>query len=160
MFKPGPNVNRQEMTRLDSPTALEELAALMRRRAQGEWDALGGRWADTVVVWHCYDDKEVSFPGNLRGDDTGAELATLERALTDFSRRSTFHVSESTSTIVETSRWSGVTRGAQRVENATCVVYSIDGGRISRLDIYDDSNRSRVFAELLVYHLIAGAAGR
>jgi ketosteroid isomerase-like protein len=148
------------MRTLDSPTELEELADLMRRRAGGQWDALGGRWADTVVVWHCYDNKEVAFPGNLRGDDTGAELTGFERALKDFSRRSSFHVSESTNAIVETSRWSGVTHDGQRVENATCIVYSIDGGRISRLDIYDDSNRSRVFAELLVHHLITEAAGR
>ena len=134
---------------------LAEIGDRIRRRAAGEWDALRDVWADEVLVWHCYDDIEERFTGLSRSSGGSAELEAFSQALEDFTRDSRIHVSPHTGTVVETSLWSGRLRTGELMRNATCVVYTVQEGRIVRMDIYDDSNRSRRFAELLVHHLIA-----
>jgi ketosteroid isomerase-like protein len=135
--------------------SLDEVADRIRRRSAGEWDALRDTWADEVVVWHCYDDVEERYTGLSRSSGGSAELEAFGQALDDFSRDSRIHVSPDTDSVVETSAWSGRTHTGTSMRNATCVVYTVSDGRIVRMDIYDDSNRSRRFAELLVHHLIA-----
>lgn len=134
---------------------LETLADRITRRAAGEWDALRDDWADVVVIWHCYDNAEERVTGLARSEGASAELATLSRVLDDFARTSTVHVSETTNTIVETSVWTGRTKTGRDMINSTCVVYSVVDGRIARMDVYDDSNQSRRWAEVLVHGLIA-----
>jgi ketosteroid isomerase-like protein len=141
-----------------SQTSLAEVADRIRRRAVGDWDALRDVWADEVVVWHCYDDVEERFTGLSRSSGGSAELEAFSEALEGFTRDSRIHVSPETETVVETSIWSGRLRSGTPMRSATCVVYTVRDGRIVRMDIYDDSNRSRRFAELLVHHLIAARA--
>lgn len=139
---------------------LETLADRVVRRAEGDWEALREYWADEVVVWHCYDNAEQRFKGHARSSEAGAELTALSRVLDDFARTSTVHVSESTNTIIETSVWTGRTKAGLDMRNSTCVLYSVVDGRITRMDVYDDSNQSRRFAELLVHGLIAAGGAR
>ena len=131
------------------------MADRIRRRAAGDWDALRELWADEVVVWHCYDDVEERYTGLSRSSSGSAELDAFSQAMDDFARNSRVHVSAETSAVIETSVWSGRLRTGTPMRNATCVVYTVEDGRIVRMDVYDDSNRSRRFAELLVHHLIA-----
>lgn len=134
---------------------LEAIAERVARRAQGDWDALREYWADEVTVWHCYDDAEEQIIGLSRSSGASAELNALGRVLDDFARTSTVHVSDKTGTIVETSVWTGRTKAGVNMRNCTCILYTVTDGRISRMDVYDDSNQSRRFAELLVHGLIA-----
>lgn len=133
--------------------ALSDIADRIRRRAAGEWDALREVWAGEVVVWHCYDDVEERFTGLARSSGGKAELEAFTDAVDGFARTSVVHISPDSSTVIETSVWSGSYQG-RTVRNATCVVYTVANGVVVRMDIYDDSNRSRRFAELLVHHLI------
>jgi ketosteroid isomerase-like protein len=137
---------------------LNDIAERLRRRAPGEWEALDGVWADQTVFWHAYDEEEIHLTGGRRGDVSRMEHAAFSRALRDFRRESTFHVSSSTGTIVETSVFSGTTPNGMRVTNPVCFVYTVMDGRIVRLDTYDDASKSRKMAEILVHSLLGDAS--
>lgn len=137
-----------------SGLTFREVVDRLRRRSAGEWDALDGAMADDVVVWHAYDDAEVHLPGGARSSVAGAEMRAFVDAMPDFRRDSVFHPCQETGTITEVTRWTGTTLGGAALTNATCIVYSVAEGRIQRIEIFDDSARSRSFAELLVHVLI------
>jgi ketosteroid isomerase-like protein len=136
---------------------LADLVNRLRRRSSGEWAALDGAWAEETIFWHAYDEEEIRLPAGSRADVSRREHEAFARALRGFRRDSTYHLSPSTDTIVEVARFSGTTGAGTQVSNSVCLVYSVEDGKIARLDIYDDAGKSRKMAEILAHSLMGDA---
>ena len=118
--------------------AIEEIVARLRRRADGETDALDGVWADETLSWRSYSLAEQAMTSDQRNDLSRRELEAFTRAMPDFTRTSRFHVAAATETVVEQTTWAGTARdGPVHVE--LCLIYTVNDGRITRVDMYSDS---------------------
>jgi ketosteroid isomerase-like protein len=111
-------------------------------------------WADETVYWFAHDEEEIRIAGGTRSEISRREHEAFHRALRDFRRDGVYHVSESTSAIVEAATFSGTTHNGKAVRNPTCIVYTIEDGKIARLDIYSDPTKSLKMAEILVHSLL------
>lgn len=142
----------------ESASTLEQIVERLRLRAEGQWQALDGLWADETVFWHAYDGQEIRLSGGSRAEVSKAEHEAFERALVDFSRKSIYHVSPSTDCIIEVAEFSGTTHNGELVTNPVCLIYTVEQGKIARLDIFDDASKSRKMAEILAHSLLGDAS--
>ena len=136
-----PYVEGRELT-------VEEIAELLRRKAAGEWEALEDVWADEVVTWHNFDGIARHATRSQKAAGSRRELEAFEQAMPDFCRSSTVHLAPASNLIFELSRWTGTFRGSV-VAVPVCHVYSVEKGRIARVDIYADSVQRSLLAEVL-----------
>lgn len=135
-----------------------EIADAIEQRANGDFAAADNVWADEVVVWRNGSQSEFRVAGKQRNERARAELEVLQTAMPDFHTESVVHVDESASVIVEFSTWSGHTI---RVPGSAvagefhrfvqCFVYTIEAGRIVRIDVYDDAATGRRWNELMTH---------
>ena len=151
---------------------LEDLADRVRRRAEGDLDALDGCWAEEIIVWHSFDDREQRIAGDLRQAHSVAKLKAFHAAMPNFQRSVDVHVTDRTSSVIEITTWTGRVAttdvvGATGVEIGykSVTIYTVRDGRVTRLDIFDDPAASRSTAEITAYgHLVrtstSAGAGR
>lgn len=140
-------------------TSLTEIAESLRLRATGVLDAADGYWAERMEIWHSFDDRVQHIDGAVRAAHSRAKLAAFHRAMPSFERIVTLFVSPSTNSIIELTTWTGRMDEAPGVINADGVtignksvtIYKVDGGKIVRMDIFDDPAESRASAELTAY---------
>jgi hypothetical protein len=135
--------------------SLAEVADLVRRKAAGEYGALDGAWGDEVVLWHCWDEdgRESRRPMATQETSSRQKHEVLKARRPDFGRQSTIHISESTGRVIEESVWSGTKADGTSARLYTCIIYRVQHGRITRMDIYDDEARSKAFSEGWPEHL-------
>ena len=128
---------------------IHEIADRMRRRSAGEFDALDGVWADdeTVSTVNYMPDDAMRCAGREREARGRAEAETFA-GLRGVTSESIFHVSEATSTIIETTRLVGDLGGKQMVI-PSCIVYTVEDGRLRQLDFYGDSAQGAALVEAL-----------
>ncbi|MCU1656031.1 MAG: hypothetical protein JWO57_687 [Pseudonocardiales bacterium] len=142
-----------------SDMTLREIADSLKLRATGVLDAADSYWADEMEIWHSFDDRLQKIRGEVRAAHSRAKLAAFHKAMPSFERIVTMYLSPSTNAIVELTTWTGRMEYAPGVINADGVtignksvtIYTVDNGKIVRMDIFDDPSTSRASAELTAY---------
>jgi hypothetical protein len=160
LTSPTTRVSQSEEEMPDTRQLLEEIADKLERRAAGDLNAAEDIWAEEMVIWHSFDDREQRIPGDLRGAHSRAKLEGMHNAMPDFKRTVTYYLSASTSVVIELTRWSGTienvpdpagTRSVS-IDHKSVTIYNVDlNGRVWRMDILDDPASSRATAELTAY---------
>jgi hypothetical protein len=129
---------------------LHEIANKLKERAAGNLEAVRDIWADDMVVWHSFDDREQHIPGWLRHAHSLAKLNAMKDRIPEFRRIVTHYVSESTNAVIEVTTWVGeagddpdVGLRIERIQHQSVTIYHVANGRVHRLDILDDPAASR-----------------
>lgn len=159
-WRPLMSVTRSEEEMRDTRQLLEQIADKLKRRAAGDLNAAEDIWADDMVIWHSFDDREQHIAGHLRGAHSRAKLKRMHDAMPDFQRTVTYYVSASTNAVVELTTWTGTmenvpgpvgTRSVS-IDHKSVTIYNVDEhGLVCRMDILDDPASSRATAELTAY---------
>lgn len=147
----------------DQNRAVGEVVAALERRVRDEWD--DSIWADQVAYWRNGASLEMTIKGTERSERMRRELATLRQAIPGLRIDSVYHVDEAAGVIVEVTTWSGTTRDVpgSAVEGdfyqyTACYIYHVVGGRIVRIEAYDDAATARQWNELMTHTRLLGAA--
>ena len=140
-------------------TTLREIAQKLQDRADGNLEAAEDIWADEMVIWHSFDDREQHIAGALRGAHSRAKLQAMHSSMPAFRRIVTYYVSSRTNAIIEMTTWTGTmekgpeaagNQGAT-IGNKSVTIYTVKDGLVNRMDILDDPAASRATAELTAY---------
>lgn len=133
---------------MDETFTFDEILERLKRRADGEPEALDPVWAQDTTGWRSFSPEDTPSSAARRSELARSEFVTFRKAMPDFTRESTFIPSEQESTIVELSSWKGTSSiGAVRVE--VCLVYRIADGQIQRVEMYADSGQFGRLSEAL-----------
>lgn len=138
--------------------SIHGIVAALEHRQRDEWGEADEIWAPDVVYWRNGTGLELSINGTERDERMRVERATLRQAIPNLRIDSTYHVDEAASVIVEVTTLSGNTRDVpgSAVEDefyryTACYVYAVVGGRIVRIDAYDDAATARQWNELMTH---------
>ena len=147
---------------------LHEIARKLAVRAGGDLEAAEDIWAEEMVIWHSFDDREQHIAGWLRGAHSRAKLQAMHSTMPTFRRLVTHYVSESTNAVIEVTRWVGTMEhsptasgtGGVSIDHKSVTVYNVRDGKVHRMDIFDDPASSRATAEMTAYGGMTSVRGQ
>jgi ketosteroid isomerase-like protein len=98
-------------------------------------------YADELVVWHNYDEREVRLDRDQLATGAEREHGALRRVLSDFgyTDRRLYAAADA---VVMTHVMVGTLADGTPVRIPACHVYRLKDGRIARMDVYMDSGQT------------------
>jgi ketosteroid isomerase-like protein len=98
-------------------------------------------YADELVSWHNYDEREVAVTRDQLGAGAAAEHGALAQVLGDL-RYEDKKVYPAGDVVVMTHVMVGTLPDGATLRIPACHVYGLEGGRIARMDVYMDSGQA------------------
>ena len=115
-------------------------------------------WADEIVSWHNYDEREVRLTRDDLSRGAAREHAVLRQVLAGFAYKDR-RVYAADDAVVMTHVMVGELPDGTKVRLPACHVYALEGGRIARMDVYMDSGFNDAIGDALLAAGISLAGG-